>query len=84
MKTNDLIGNIEENTAAEVKGQTFCDKNNSLKIFLLCAIEKMTYEQYKWLKINDLIRNLEENAAAEVRGQICDGPISQNNPYDMI
>ena len=25
-----------------------------------------------------------ENAAAEVRGQICDGPISQNNPYDMI
>ena len=44
----------------------------------------MTYEQYKWLKINDLIGNLEENAAVEVRGQICDGPISQNNPYDML
>ena len=44
----------------------------------------MTYEQYKWLKINDLIENLEENVAVEVRGQICNGPKSQNNPYNML
>ena len=39
----DLIGNLEENFVAEVKGQIFINKNFPLEIFLL---KRMTYEQY--------------------------------------